>query len=91
MKKAVKLSALLMVLVLMLGVFAGCGTKDDTETTAPGTQTLSLKVATNAEFPPFEELDGNTVVGFDADLMALIAEKIGAEFTFENMDFDGVI
>ena len=28
-----------------------------------------LIVATNAEFPPFEYLDGDTITGFDIDLV----------------------
>ena len=78
-----KLLALVLALVMLFS-FAGCGAekKDD----------KVLKVATNAEFEPFESLDkdGN-YVGFDVDLINAIAEKIGYTVEFDNMEFDGVI
>ena len=52
-------------------------------------------VATNPEYPPFEYVEGETVVGYDIDLWAAIAEKAGIEFDVathvEAMDFDAVI
>lgn len=100
MKKSVKIITLLIALTLALTMFAGCGKTQDTDketTTDIGETTtvtpIKLKVATNAEFKPFEFLDESTneVIGFDVDLMNMIAEKIGAEITFENMEFDGVV
>ena len=52
-------------------------------------------VATNPEYPPFEYVEGETVVGYDIDLWAAIAEKAGIAFDVEKnveaMDFDAVI
>lgn len=48
-------------------------------------------MATNAEFPPYESLEGSDVVGFDADMMKAICDKLGYELTIENMEFDSVI
>lgn len=50
-----------------------------------------LVMATNAEFPPYESLEGSDVVGFDADMMKAICDKLGYELTIENMEFDSVI
>lgn len=50
-----------------------------------------LKAATNAEFEPYEFLKDGKFAGFDIDLMGEIAKKIGAEVTYQNMEFDGVI
>lgn len=60
---------------------------------APMTAAAStkLKVATNAEFEPYEFIKDGKFVGFDIDLMAEIAKKIGAEVTYQNMEFDGVV
>ena len=52
-------------------------------------------VATNPEYPPFEYVEGDAVVGYDIDLWAAIAEKAGIAFdvkeNVEAMDFDAVI
>lgn len=51
----------------------------------------TLVMATNAEFPPYESLDGAEVVGFDADMMKAVCDKLGYELKIENMDFDSII
>lgn len=50
-----------------------------------------LYVGTNAEFPPYEYLEGNKIVGFDVELMELLGEKIGYTIVWRNMTFDGLI
>ena len=50
-----------------------------------------LIVATNAEFPPFEYLDGDTITGFDIDLIKLYAKHLGVEIEINNIDFDGAL
>ncbi len=52
----------------------------------------SLKVGTNASFPPFEFVDKNSqIVGFDMDLLDAISKKVGFEYEIVNMGFDGLI
>ena len=48
-------------------------------------------VATNPEYPPFEYVEGEDVVGYDIDLWDAIAKKAGIEYEIEAMDFDAVI
>lgn len=50
-----------------------------------------LVMATNALFPPYELLSGSDVVGFDADMMKAVCDKLGYELKIENMDFDSII
>ncbi len=51
----------------------------------------SLKVGINAEYPPFESVDdAGNIVGFDADLMAAIAEAAGFEYECVNTRWDGI-
>jgi polar amino acid transport system substrate-binding protein len=53
-----------------------------------------LKVGTSADYPPFEYIDDQTqqFVGFDLDLMRLIAPKMGYDgVDIINMDFDTII
>jgi len=37
----------------------------------------TLVMATNAEFPPYESLEGDAVVGLDADMMKAICDRLG--------------
>ena len=48
----------------------------------------TLVMATNAEFPPYESLDGENVVGIDADIARAIADKLGMDLRIDNMEFD---
>lgn len=50
-------------------------------------------VATNPEYPPFESVadDGETIVGYEVDLLDAIAEKAGFEYKFESMQFASVV
>ncbi|MBQ3038176.1 MAG: transporter substrate-binding domain-containing protein [Clostridia bacterium] len=80
MKKLVKVLALTAVAAMAL---AGCNSaKDDAKV---------ITMATNAEFPPYEYMENNEVVGIDADIAKAIADKLGYELKIENVDFDSLI
>ena len=53
----------------------------------------TLKMGTNASFPPYEYYDDETgeIVGIDAEVGAAIAEKLGYDFEIVDMDFDAII
>lgn len=51
----------------------------------------TLVMATNAEFPPYESLDGDNVVGIDADIMQAVCDVLGMELKIDNMEFDSII
>ena len=51
----------------------------------------TLKMATNAQFPPYEYIEDQKIVGIDADLAQAIADKLGMELKIEDMQFDGII
>lgn len=51
----------------------------------------TLTMATNAEFPPFEYLEGETIVGADVDMAKAIAEYLGYELEITNIDFDAAL
>lgn len=51
----------------------------------------TLTMATNAEFPPYESMDGENIVGFDVDMMRAVADVLGMELQVENMEFDSII
>lgn len=49
-----------------------------------------LIVATNAAFEPFEYTKGESYMGIDMEIAALLAEELGKELVIQNMDFDAV-
>ena len=49
-----------------------------------------LVVATNAAFEPFEYTEGDSYLGIDMEIAALLAEYLGKELVIQNMDFDAV-
>ncbi|MCF0122140.1 MAG: transporter substrate-binding domain-containing protein [Lachnospiraceae bacterium] len=51
----------------------------------------TLVMATSAEFPPYESLDGENVVGIDVDLAHAVADQLRMDLKIENMDFDSVV
>lgn len=87
MKNLKKIFALVLALCMLL-CFAGCGTKD---TTSDADAKAKLVMATNAEFPPYEYHEGDAIVGIDAEIAALIAEKLGMELEIADVDFDSII
>ena len=50
-----------------------------------------LKMATNAEFPPYEYIDGDKYYGIDIEVAQLIADKLGYDLIIENVAFDSII
>lgn len=73
-----KIIALIAALVMVLSFTAALA--DDT-----------IIVATNPEYPPFEYVEGDEIVGYDIDMWDAIAKKAGLEYVLEPMDFDAVI
>ncbi len=62
-------------------VVCGCAQKED----------KTLKMITEAAFPPYEFMRGVEVVGIDVEIGKAVAEKFGKEFRIETVDFDSVI
>ncbi|MBR3045009.1 MAG: transporter substrate-binding domain-containing protein [Oscillospiraceae bacterium] len=50
-----------------------------------------LVMATNAEFPPYEERQGSEIVGFDVDMMNAVCDYLGYDLLIEDMAFDSII
>ncbi|MDR1569778.1 MAG: basic amino acid ABC transporter substrate-binding protein [Oscillospiraceae bacterium] len=76
-----KYSGMLIALILVISMFAAG------MAIAEGTLTMG----TNAEFPPFEFVEGDSVIGVDAEIAAEIAKDLGLELVIENMAFDSII
>lgn len=50
-----------------------------------------INVGMEITYPPFESYDGDKVVGFDPELTALLANKMGVEYGFTDNKFTGLI
>ena len=48
-------------------------------------------MATNAEFPPYEYMESNEVVGIDVDIAQAICDKLDMELVIDNIAFDSII
>ena len=83
MKKYAKIICAVLCLVMLVSLCA-CGKGNTVE---KGT----LIMATNAEFPPYEYIENNEVVGIDVDIAEAIAKKLNLTLKVENMEFDSII
>lgn len=65
----------------------------DVYTSVPSDKTRDdcLIVATNAEFEPFEFMNGNNFTGIDMHIAKMLAEKLNKTLVIRNMDFEVVI
>ncbi len=89
MKKTLAIFAMCAALVAGLAL-AGCSSSkstDDLGLLTPG----KLTVATSPDYPPFENLEGDEVVGFEVDLWNALGEKMGLEIEVVSMQFDAII
>lgn len=50
-----------------------------------------LVMATNAAFPPYENVEGDKIVGIDPEIAQAIADDLGMELVIEDMAFDSII
>lgn len=80
MKKYLKLIVITVLFLAFLIPFTGC--KNDKKV---------LVMGTNAEFPPFEFVDGGEIKGIDVDFAKAICKELGYELVIENLDFDTLL
>ncbi len=50
-----------------------------------------LTVGTSAEYEPFEYMEDGEYKGFDLELIAKIADELGLEIDYKNVDFDSLV
>lgn len=98
MKKII--SVVLLIAVIAALCLTACGNNETAQTTQNTASTDTaietavegvLTMATNAEFPPYEYYDGDTIVGIDAEVAALIAEKLGLKLEIVDIEFGSIV
>ena len=82
-----KVISLLLAAVLAIGLFAGCGSNSSSSSE----DSNKLIMATNANFPPYEYMEGDEYLGIDVEIAQAIAEKLGMELEIQNVEFGSII
>lgn len=77
-----KVLALIMATLLVLCALAACGANNEAAT---------LKMGTNAAFPPYEYKEGEAFVGIDVEIADAIAKELGMTLEVVDMEFDSII
>ena len=75
---------ILLSLVAVITLFF-CGCENEKKNTE------ALVLATSANFPPYEFIDGQQVVGIDVDIVRHVARKLNRELVIIDTKFDSVI
>lgn len=86
------ISLLVIAVMAMAVLLAGCAGEPDTKDVADGTKKV-LRVGTTADFPPFEFKAGSKneeYAGFDIDLIRAIGDELGYEVEIQNLPFEGL-
>ena len=88
-KDFLKIASMTAAMILAVTALSACGNKvAEPEQSA---ELTTLTMATNAEFKPFEYLEGEEIVGADIDMANAIADYLGCELEITNIDFDAAL
>ena len=88
------------VAALLATSLTGCGSSSSGAASSDGPVTLDsikaagkLSVATEAAYEPFEYMDsdGETIIGYNADLFQLICDDLGVELNYIDLPFQGIL
>jgi glutamine transport system substrate-binding protein len=79
---------LALIAVVMI-VASGCGAKE--KGGAADSKPIVYKFATDASYPPMENMDKEEIVGFDIDFLAAVMEEAGLEYEVKNIGWDNLL
>ena len=83
-----KLIALLMCILMIAALMAGCASTDKGMTVQKG----KLIMSTNAAFPPYEMTDDNgNFIGIDVEIAQAVAKELGLELEINDMGFTAAL
>lgn len=88
-----KLGIILLVLVVGMVGFVGCGSEevvenDNNSANEPVVEDVVYVVGTDAAYPPFEKQEGGEIVGFDIDIIKAVAEAGGFNIEIKHTGWD---
>jgi polar amino acid transport system substrate-binding protein len=101
LRKVIKASLLLVLILAVVVALSGCAAEKNTHTSTINGKSFTfdtkkkdtLSVPMDAAYPPFELMNAsnNKFEGFDVDLMNEIAKELGVTVEYSNMVFDSII
>jgi polar amino acid transport system substrate-binding protein len=87
-----KVLSVALILLLAMGMLAGCGGGTDTGSDEPADETKVFNIATDTTFAPFEfQNDAGEYVGIDIEILAAIAEDQGFEYELNPLGFSAAV
>lgn len=87
MKRFISILLSALMLVTSTVALSSCG-GDDENSKAEKTV---LTMATNANFPPYEYMEGDEFAGIDVEIAQKLADKLGMTLKIENVEFGSII
>ena len=76
----------------LVAALAGAAAADEAAAPAePPAATGTIRMITEATFPPYEFRQGTDVVGIDVEICKAIAKELGKELAIEDVEFDSVL
>lgn len=90
-KNPVLLSAILFFAILFLGGCQGLFGPDESDDGNGEPEPTPLTVGTDPTYPPFEDIDNGELVGFDIDLMEMIADRGNYALTWAEYDWNDLL
>lgn len=95
-----KIAAIGLSAVMAVTMFAACGSSSSSSSSASSAASSSAKassdektltMATSADFPPYEYMEGKEYKGIDIELAQAIADKLDMKLDIQNVNFDSII
>lgn len=91
MKRFISLALAILMVAMCACAFSSCGEKEENSTNGSDAEKQTLVMATNAAFPPYEFMEGDKIVGIDADIAAEIAKKLDMTLEIQDVEFGSII
>jgi glutamine transport system substrate-binding protein len=86
-------SGLIALITVVILVLSACGAKEKggSGSNAAPTEPIVYKIATDASYPPMENMDKENIVGFDIDFLAAVMEEAGLKYEVKNIGWDNLL